>query len=86
VTARLFFVHTSRRHDGHDDLLPKIRKPVLITHGIADAIVKPAAVDQHKAAMAHAQVHLAKTGHAVFWDDAADFNERLHAFCESLQS
>lgn len=73
----------SRSFD-NDDLLPKIRKPVLITHGIADAIVKPAAVEQHKAAMAHAQVHLAKTGHAAFWDDAAGFNERLHAFCESL--
>jgi pimeloyl-ACP methyl ester carboxylesterase len=73
----------SRSFD-NDDLLPKIRKPVLITHGIADAIVKPAAVEQHKAAMAHAQVHLAKTGHAAFWDDAAGFNERLHTFCESL--
>ena len=73
----------SRSFD-NDDLLPKIRKPVLITHGASDAIVKPAVVDQHKAAMPHAQVHLAKTGHAVFWDDAAAFNERLHAFCESL--
>ena len=72
------------RSFGNDDLLPKIRKPVLITHGAADAIVKPAAVDQHKAAMPHAQVHLmAKTGHAAFWDDAAG-NERLRAFCESL--
>ena len=74
----------SRSFD-NDDLLPKIRKPVLITQGAADAIVKPAAVDQHKAAMPHAQVHLmAKTGHAAFWDDAAGFNERLRAFCESL--
>jgi non-heme chloroperoxidase len=69
----------------NDDLLPKIRKPVLITHGAADAIVKRAAVDQHRAAMPHAQVQLmANTGHAAFWDDAAGFNERLHAFCESL--
>jgi len=73
------------RSFSNDDLLPKIRKPVLITHGAADAIVKPAAVDQHKAAMPHAQVQLmANTGHAAFWDDAPDFNERLHAFCESL--
>jgi len=37
------------------------------------------------AAMPHAQVQLmANTGHAAFWDDAAGFNERLHAFCESL--
>jgi non-heme chloroperoxidase len=68
----------------NDDLLPKIRKPVLITHGAADAIVKPAVVDQHKAAMPHAQVHAMNTGHAAFWDDAAGFNERLHGFCESI--
>ena len=47
----------SRSFD-NDDLLPKIRKPVLITHGAADAIVKPAAVEQHKAAMRHAQIQL----------------------------
>jgi pimeloyl-ACP methyl ester carboxylesterase len=69
----------------NDDLLQKIRKPVLITHGAADAIVKPEAVDQHKAAMPHAQVQLmANTGHAAFWDSAPDFNERLRAFCENL--
>ena len=69
----------------NDDLLPKIRKPVLITHGAADAIVKPAVVNQHKASMPHAKVQLISTaGHAAFWDDAQAFNERLHAFCESL--
>jgi non-heme chloroperoxidase len=69
----------------NDDLLPKIRKPVLITHGAADAIVSPAVVDQHKAGMSHAQIQLmANTGHAAFWDDAAGFNERLRAFCGSL--
>lgn len=74
----------SRAFD-NDDLLPKIRKPVLITHGAADAIVKTTAVDQHKAAMPRAQVQLMpKIGHGAFWDDAPGFNERLHAFCESL--
>ena len=69
----------------NDDLLPTISKPVLITHGAADAIVKPAAVEQHKASMRHAQIQLVpNVGHGVFWDDAAGFNERLHAFCESL--
>ena len=69
----------------NDDLLPKIRKPVLITHGDGDAIVKPTVVRQHKEAMPHAQVHLMPdTGHAAFWDDAAGFNDRLHTFCESL--
>lgn len=74
----------SRSFD-NDDLLPKIRKPVLIMHGADDAVVQPAAVDQHRAGIAHAQVHMmAKAGHAPFWDDAATFNQRLRAFCESL--
>ncbi len=69
----------------NDDLLAKVRKPVLITHGVEDAIVKPAVVDQHKARMAHAQIHMMpKMGHAPFWDDAAAFNLRLKAFTESL--
>jgi pimeloyl-ACP methyl ester carboxylesterase len=69
----------------NDDLLPKIRKPVLITHGTDDAVVKPAAVDQHRAGLAHAQVHMmAKTGHAPFWEDAATFNQRLRAFSEAV--
>jgi pimeloyl-ACP methyl ester carboxylesterase len=73
------------RSFNNDDLLSKILKPVLITHGGADAIVNPAVVDQHKAAMPHAQVHLMENaGHAPFWDDASGFNERLRAFCESL--
>ena len=40
----------------NDDLLRRIRKPVLITHGVEDMIVKPIAADQHKAGLAHAQV------------------------------
>ena len=74
----------SRSFD-NDDLLPKIRKPVLITHGAADAVVKPSAVDQHRAGLAHAQIHMmANAGHAPFWDDAPAFNQRLRAFAETL--
>lgn len=73
----------SRAFD-NDDLLPKLRKPVLITHGDDDAVVKPAAVSQHGARLAHAQIHMmANTGHAPFWEDAATFNRRLRAFAES---
>jgi pimeloyl-ACP methyl ester carboxylesterase len=46
------------RSFNNDDLLPKLRKPVLITHGAKDAVVKPEIVDQHKAGMKHAQVHV----------------------------
>lgn len=73
------------RSFNNDDLLPKIRRPVLITHGADDAIVKPLVVEQHKAAIRHAQIQLVpNVGHAVFWDDTDGFNDRLHAFCESL--
>ena len=71
----------------NEDLLPKIRKPVLIVHGAEDAVVKPAAADQHKAAIAHAQVRMmAKVGHAPFWDDAATFNRDLREFVRTASS
>jgi non-heme chloroperoxidase len=74
----------SRSFD-NDDLLPTIRKPVLISHGANDAVIRPTAVDQHKAAIAHAQIQMmANAGHACFWDDAPAFNRRLRAFAESL--
>lgn len=68
----------------NDDLLPKIRKPVLLTHGTRDAVIATAAVDQHKASMPHAQVHLMEgVGHAPFWEDAQVFNRKLQEFAES---
>lgn len=69
----------------NDDLLPTIRRPVLITHGAHDAVVKPAVVEQHKASMAFAPIHrMANAGHAPFGDDAAGFNQRLRAFAGGL--
>ncbi|HET7565580.1 MAG TPA: alpha/beta hydrolase [Gemmatimonadaceae bacterium] len=73
----------SRAFD-NDDLLPMIHKPVLITHGARDRVVKRSAVEQHQRGMRHAQVHVvANTGHAPFWDDAPAFNQRLREFCAS---
>jgi non-heme chloroperoxidase len=70
-----------------DDLMPKIRKPVLITHGTDDAIVKPVVVDQHKSAMPHAQVPMMpNAGHAPSLNDAQSFNQRLRTFAASLKS
>ena len=69
----------------NDDLLPKIRKPVLITHGTDDAVVKPSAVDRHKSGLPHAHVQMIpNAGHASFWDDATAFNQRLQAFAASV--
>jgi pimeloyl-ACP methyl ester carboxylesterase len=70
----------------NDDLLPAIHLPVLLTHGAEDAIVKKEAVDQHRAALADARVHMMpNAGHAPFWDDAPAFNRRLAAFCDEVQ-
>ena len=75
----------SRAFD-NDDVLSKMRKPALITHGADDRIVKPIAVEQHKLGLPRAQIHLmANAGHAPFWDDAATFNQRLRSFAEGLQ-
>jgi len=69
----------------NDDLLPRLRKPALITHGAEEAIVKPAVVEQHKAGLPHAQVQLIpNAGHASFWDDAAGFNACLKTFAASV--
>jgi non-heme chloroperoxidase len=70
----------SRTFD-NDDLLPKLVKPVLITHGAADAVVKPAVIEQQMARIARLEVRLlAKAGHACFWEDAAAYNRYLLEF------
>ncbi len=45
-------------HSQNDDILPQIRKPVLITHGVVDAVVKPSAALQQKSSIPHAELHL----------------------------
>lgn len=69
----------------NDDVLRKLQKPVLITHGTHDAVVRPSAVEQHKSSIKHAQIHLMKNaGHTPFSDDVPSFNRRLREFSEKL--
>ena len=68
----------------NDDLLPKLRKPVLITHGTDDAVVKPAVIDQQMGRIGCARIRMLATGHACFWDDAAAYNLCLQEFVEGL--
>src|SRR5262249_29737513 len=69
------------RSVNNDDLLPRVRKPVLIVHGGKDTVVRPTAAEKHRASIAHAQVHMmAEAGHAPFFDDAPAFNRVLAAF------
>jgi pimeloyl-ACP methyl ester carboxylesterase len=68
----------------NDDLLPRIRKPVLITHGDADAVVSVAVIDRQMNRISHAQMDVMKNaGHACFWDEAAAYNQRLRKFVEA---
>jgi pimeloyl-ACP methyl ester carboxylesterase len=76
----------SRSFD-NDDILPHIRKPLLISHAAADGIVRPSVVDQVKTSVAHAEIHLISTAvHACFWSDAEEFNTRLQAFAEGCRA
>ena len=69
----------------NDDLLPQMRKPLLIVHGAQDGIVKKEIVEQHKAGVGHAKVEvMAGTGHAPFWDDVAGFNRRVRDFAAGV--
>ena len=70
----------------NDDLLPSIRKPVLITHGAADAVVKVDVVAEYQRLLPNAEIQIiAESGHAPFRDDATAFNRRLAAFAEEVE-
>jgi non-heme chloroperoxidase len=68
----------------NDDLLPRLRKPVLITQGTSDAVVKSTVIDQQMARISSAKIRTMATGHACFWDDAAGYNKCLRELAEAL--
>jgi non-heme chloroperoxidase len=70
----------------NDDLLPAIRKPLLITHGASDAVVKLDIVEQIHQLVKHAEIQIVpNAGHAPFHDDTAAFNQRLSAFADEVR-
>lgn len=74
----------SRSFD-NDDLLPKLQKPVMIAHGVDDAVVKPTVIDQQMARIPHTTIRMmANAGHACFWDEAATYNRYLREFVDTL--
>lgn len=70
----------------NDDLLPRIRKPALITQASNDAFLRAENGDRLKAGIAHAQIQAHNTGHTPFWEDATAFNQRLRAFVKTCSS
>ena len=70
----------SRELDG-DAAMSAVRCPVLITHGLKDAIVKPSMSEAIKARIPHAEVSLyEEAGHTTYGEDAERFNRELTAF------
>ena len=62
----------------NDDLLPQLRKPLLITQGAKDKIVRLRAAEEIKAAVSHATLVLMEgVGHAAFREEPEKFNARL---------
>jgi pimeloyl-ACP methyl ester carboxylesterase len=69
----------------NDDLLPTLRKPTLITHGIDDAIVLLGMAKHNAEKIKHAQTsYYPNIGHAPFWEEADRFNRELRAFAASV--
>jgi len=55
----------------NDDFLPKLCKPVLITHGTDDAVVKSAVIDQHVHRISCARIRTLATGRACFFNPSS---------------
>src|SRR5262245_54448653 len=67
----------------NDDLLPKILKPVLITHGAEDAVVKPTVIDRQMKRIPNARIQImANAGHGCCWEDAPIYNRNLREFVD----
>lgn len=70
----------------NDDLLPTIRKPLLITHGASDAVVKLDVVEQTRQLVPQAEIQIIpNAGHASFADDPATFNRRLAELADTVR-
>ncbi|MEX0749875.1 MAG: alpha/beta hydrolase, partial [Dehalococcoidia bacterium] len=68
----------------NDDLLPKLRVPVVISHGERDRIVHAQVARDHAALIPNAELSMyADAGHAVFLDDAGRFNRELARFVDA---
>jgi non-heme chloroperoxidase len=69
----------------NDDILAKVRKPVLLTHGEKDALVLTDMAEYHKERISHAQISFySNVGHTPFWKNPERFNSELRSFVQSL--
>jgi pimeloyl-ACP methyl ester carboxylesterase len=69
----------------YEALLAGLRTPVLITHGLEDAVVLPVMADHNASTIRHAQTsYYPNVGHAPFWENPDRFNAELRIFAASL--
>ena len=82
VRAALF-----NRAIGNDDLLARLRLPVLVVHGASDEVIR-IGTGRHIASLVPGALmsEYEGVGHAPFWEDADRFNAELASFAESCCS
>ena len=69
----------------NDDLLPKLKKSVLITHGSLDGLVRTEMAHHIAKKMPNARLSMYQgIGHSTFWEDPERFNRELADFAASL--
>jgi non-heme chloroperoxidase len=69
----------------YDGLLARLRKPVLITHGLEDEVVLPVMADHNASTIPHARTsYYSGIGHSPFWEATDRFNAELRIFAASL--
>lgn len=73
------------REVSNDDVLSRLERPVLVTHGERDGLVLPEAARQHAALIPDARLSLyPEVGHSPFWEDPERFNRELREFVRGL--
>lgn len=69
----------------NDDLVARLRIPVLVTHGADDRVVSPSVIERQMSGFSHLEVRLIPgAGHACFWDDPLSYNRCLRELAATL--
>lgn len=69
----------------HDEVLRTLKIPALVTHGVEDRIVLPAAGESHARLIDEVDTSFyPSTGHSPFWEVPTRFNDELREFVSEL--
>ncbi len=74
------------RSTENDDVLSRIKNPVLITHGDKDQIISLEMAKYNASKIPHSQFSLySEVGHSPFWENSEKFNSEIRSFVSSLR-